>query len=971
MIAPIRAMLIVCSLTLLSNISWASGKPAANDSCVAALQSIPGSYMHYVQKSEERRGSSIEKHPEYLNPVKERQLANEVWRGEEAPKLLAPFLPPGVKLLDHQIKNASAPGVIKVEQPNGDFLILRVEMDYKGRTIATNVTVNAQALYQNLARSRRGEPLWLIGPDATAAMDWGHGGGTKTTGGHTADTLMNSMAKYNVFTIGMDQPFHGEGPREWFEDELDYLQFRVAFRKRFIHPDVPTFMIGHSYGGLIGDMVVRRSNKNLEGLDLKSAYAGVIPMSFVADPKPGSSFQEKTMMERRTDAERKWDNNSARVNEGDLDLFANLMSQDKCSALSGLQCSQTSLYNNWEMDQNILPSVTSMNDMPSAATASGAEGFKQVFYEFLTRDMKALKEGPLPSLYMMGEHDALYVLNEENIETYVSRLQNAMLWTITSRVTFRGNLDKIGHMVFDHYTPKKNSPEAIEVLRRYLQSLKPDRKLPSSEAEIQQLFKTEVLLPMDGIVQPGTFRTPTNNYSSSLMLMAYQWAPQFTQFLDQRMESQAANAKKNIRDFKNEYFLSMTENKTFETYQVIRDFVAAVLQTRGIELVEVPPRLQIQRAIEAKDPFAKTRESVISILKTYGNNLAFREFVDELKMMEITATAEFQALNEVADQLSSRQKMLDVIRKEKISDDDKREKILALGPIQDDLGQTLAADDLKGLAAANLRVYMIRSKKYVPEGPLSAFAQQNIQRRDQIQIETKALEHRREELRKEVKEARDKVSKIEGSLERAMKSATSPLLQRLEAERQGLYDQLESYDLKQRDLLEAHMVRVIESGRSWSESFSNLPLDLQRLFLDTEKASQKYQAILREIEGAKIIEALAGHLGPEINDLAKQIYGADALNSVANELNRKLEHLEYSELASLRDEHDRLLAEYINTVVGRYFSVHWVAVRDILNQPNVNDEAFKEQLKILEKALSQWRAKIVNSKPANESSSLY
>src|SRR5690606_23778004 len=132
----------------------------------------------------------------------------------------------------------------------------------------------------------------------------------------------------------------------------------------------------------------------------------------------------------------------ARINPGDCSLFANLMAEDKISALSGLMCTHLYMFNSWlEMD------------------------------------------AALPSLDVIGEHDGLYVTKEKLIEEHVRPLKNSTLWTFSSRVSFRGEVEPVGHMIFDHYMPKKDHPEALAAMTEYLAEKFPDQKLPESEEE--------------------------------------------------------------------------------------------------------------------------------------------------------------------------------------------------------------------------------------------------------------------------------------------------------------------------------------------------------------------------------------------------------------------------------------------------------------------------------------------------------
>lgn len=893
-------------------------------SCSEYLSLVSGDYMSYVEKAEKKRGESKKKHPQFINPKTEKELA-KLWAGELGPEALQKLLPPGVAFVGHQLRKASAPGVVKIEQKSGDFLILRVEMDFEGKKIATNVTVNAQSLYQNLERSVQGEKLWLIGPDATAAMDWGHGGGTKTTGGHTADTLMNYMAKYNVFTFGMDQPWHGEGPREWFENEEEYFRFRVAFRNQFVHPDVPTFLIGHSKGGIVADMALRRTGKKFSSIGLDKAYAGMISLSFVPDPKPGSNFKERTTKERQKDMEQKMDHVIARMNPGDCKLFANLMSEDKISALSGLKCTQLSMGNSWE---------------------KGAEV-------------------SLPSLYVMGEHDALYLLSEDSIEEHVRSLKDSTLWTFSSRVSFRGELEPIGHMIFDHYMPRKDHPEAVEVIQSYLKKEFPSLNLPSDEKALQKLFKEKVL---KGHVNEYSFLTEANNYSSTLVLMAYHWVPKMTKFLDQRMAELAQD--KPLEDFKANYFLDYTDREVFETYQVIKDFIAATLDSRGSELKEVTSKDRLNESQKNGDVLANQRESIIKFLKTYGNNLGFREFLETYTYMDMGATKEFEELNRLAGALTQRTKILTAINKEKTSDEEKAKKIAALDVLFDDFGNQLEPGDLKGTQEALSRIHSIRNKKWVPEDSkdLAAFAEKNIELREQNAVELKALESKKEEVRKEWVQLKKQATQLEAQFESKVKGASSKALKDYEVRREELYNNLESYDLKVRDVQEAFLVEVLEKGESLVEAFDQLPQGLLETYEEAEKASAEYQEYLSQ--GKRLVESEAqdGHLGEEVKKLYQDVQD---IKKRAGQAFKEFADLEYGQVAQAREEQDRLLAEYVEKVVPQYFKVTHINVGEVLNQPMTSLEDFRNAYKLAEKAYAYWQSKVVISKPEGGDTSLY
>lgn len=892
----------------------------------AAFSESCEDYLSFANLAESQRGNFADKHPEFLNPEVEKKKA-QLWKGEIGPELLQRMLPPGVSFVGHQLRKAAAPGVVKVEQKKGDFLILRVEMPFKGKTISTNVTLNAQSLFKNLERSFKGEKMWLVGPEATAALDWGHGGGTKTTGGHTADTLMNYMAKYNVFTFGMDQPWHGEGPREWFENADEYFEFRVAFRNQFVHPDVPTFLVGHSKGGLVSDMAVRRTGPQYKALGLDKAYAGMIALSFVPDPKPESaSFQERTTKERAKDMAQKEEEVMARMNPGDCSLFANLMAEDKISPLSGLMCTQLSMYNVWKKDT----------------------------------------ETSLPSLYVMGEHDGLYLLSEESIEDYVRRLPGATLWTYSARVNFRGEVEPVGHMIFDHFMPKEDHEEARAMMAQFLKEQGDMLAEFSSEEELRALFKESVL---KGHVNDYSFLTPVNNYSSTLVLMAYLWVPEFKAFLENRMAQLAESKGQTLEQFKTSYFLSYAEEEDFETNHIIRDFVTQTLKEKGIELEEVSAKQHVERAQQGGEVLGPQRDVLIALLKVYGNNLAFREFLKTYNYMEIGATSDFEALNRIGGELTQRLKLLTNIQKEKISDEDKADKIDKLEILRDDQGQALNNSDIEGLKAALERIQDIRNKRWVPVGDKAEFAEANIEERAQNHEFIKELEKRRDQLKTELENLKRESQQIESALQVQIAKAQSPALAAYEARRKKLHGKLETYDLKVRDVQEAFLVELIEGKKSIAEAFDHLPEEVLAAYEEAEMASQSYQALLKEGEALRKKEAVQGALGSEIHRQAQRLWGSNGLESQMAQLNERFRQVEYVELSEARMKQDLLLAEYVAKVMPQYLVVNKVKVYERLKNLTSPNE-IKEAVRYAEKAFSYWRSKILISKPEDGEASL-
>ncbi|HAG91124.1 MAG TPA: hypothetical protein DCL41_04600 [Bdellovibrionales bacterium] len=904
----------------------------AETRCEDLLTKIEGSYPYYAKRAEENRGNFKEKHPEFLNPQKEKLLA-QLWQGELGPETLNMLLPEGVTFVAHQLRKAGTPGVVKLE--SGDLVILRVEMPFDGKVIGTNVTLNAQSLFKNLERSIKGEPLWLVGPEAKAALDWGHGGGTKTTGGHTADTLLNSMAKYDVFTVGMDQPWHGEGAREWFKDANTYFRYRVAFRNRFIHPDVPTFLVGHSKGGLVADMAVRRTGEGFEDIGLDKAYVGFIPLSFVPDVMPEGTFKDKTIVERQKDINQKAEHVMCRMNPGDRDLFANLVAEDKTSALSGLFCSFLSVFSNWSSTHK--PTV--------------------------------------PSLYVMGEHDALYLLSEEKIEEYVRNLGNSSLWTYSARVNFRGEVENVGHLIFDHYMPKKDHEEAFQVMVDYMTSKKLIEGPVESKEAIQALFKEKVLDRFNAEnpklhLNAYSDLTAVNAYASTRVLVAYQWIPEFREFLDQRVEAQAGD--QDLGKFKKSYFLNYTDQGVFETYAIIKNFVAEVLKERGVELEEVNPKERLDQMKQANDPLANQREAIINFYRVYANNLAFREFLKDFVYYDSSATEEFESLNHVAQALAIRLKEVTKLEKNKgLSDEERLEQFKALGSLVDENGNEIDAADIARMREVSERIQAIRNKKWIPDGELHDFAQANVQRQVELAPQIKELDHKKIALKKELDQLRLQVHRKENQFNHAASQQESPALLAHNEKQEQMFKTLESFDLKQRELIEPFIAKGLEEGKNFDEIFATLPQDMLNLFEKTEEASQNYQRVLSEGQLLLEKEALEGRLGEEVLAQAQELYGPGGLKEQLDKMTLEFAQLEYEQIAPMKHELEVLIYEYVEEVVPEYFHINKIRVWNMLDKRPSSMEDLSQQFKYAKEALAQWKNRILSSKQEGGDTSLY
>lgn len=96
------------------------------------------------------------------------------------------------------------------------------------------------------------------------------------------DGLAQVLNQAGYLVHAMDLPGHGasEGRRghiDSFQDYIDSLEWFLETNPN-ARPDLPTFLFGHSMGGLIGAHLVIQKQQHLQGLILSSPLAGFGPM---------------------------------------------------------------------------------------------------------------------------------------------------------------------------------------------------------------------------------------------------------------------------------------------------------------------------------------------------------------------------------------------------------------------------------------------------------------------------------------------------------------------------------------------------------------------------------------------------------------------------------------------------------------------------------------------------------------------
>ena len=116
-------------------------------------------------------------------------------------------------------------------------------------------------MIENLGKDE--DQRYLVGKNASVALFYGHGSGANSTNEAVATEPLNRFSDFKVHVISISYPWHGKGPRPHPLDiDLDDIISTIAaFLKKFVHPDVPIVMAGHSFGGLTTEAIRNRGSK--------------------------------------------------------------------------------------------------------------------------------------------------------------------------------------------------------------------------------------------------------------------------------------------------------------------------------------------------------------------------------------------------------------------------------------------------------------------------------------------------------------------------------------------------------------------------------------------------------------------------------------------------------------------------------------------------------------------------------------
>ena len=391
--------------------------------------------------------------PRFSSMKKEAQLAGS-WRGTGVKyELFQNFFPRDVSFIGHALRESPRPYLVKFEV-EGSVVIARGAYSPQGKKIETNIAFSDFGLANNPENQQK----WLIGPDVSAGVLFLHGGGTKSTGGHVAHAMINHFKKYNVAFISPDLSWHAEGPRVIMGSLDQEIMALSDFVKKYVHPRVPLFVWGHSWGGSLAHRLMQMSGEKEKGF-FHNNLKGLIITSPAIDSAPGKSIKEK----RANSVEIKssiFNEHKANVSPIERDIFKSLVLNGKISPVGSSFASLT---------------ISQLNDM--IPDHKGADY--------------------LPALMIVGQGDQLvYVGYEKLFESYYGKLTNVSSHYLERRslIVDPNQEHIVGHLLSDYRYKKDDSIPvnfklAADFIRQEAPEIKTKHDPDSSLAAVYSILK--------------------------------------------------------------------------------------------------------------------------------------------------------------------------------------------------------------------------------------------------------------------------------------------------------------------------------------------------------------------------------------------------------------------------------------------------------------------------------------------------
>lgn len=548
-------MLILCvRLFILTSLFLLSFFSIAND-----CSDIFGSKLYYEKQVISQRGRFRALHPTYIDPARDREQV-ELWDKEPpTPILLKSLLPEDIHFINHQLYQPSSAAVVKLTE-QGSTVMARAHYKYQNRIYGTNVAFSRRALVDNL-NSNSGKN-WLVGENAKAAILFLHGGGTKSTGAHVAGPMISHFRNYEIDVLSLDLPWHGGGHREFlnFESEIKNLG---VFAQKYIPPNVPLFVWGHSWGSVFSEQLMRMTDRPKQEFFFHNNLKGTIILSTAVDAAPGKSRKEKQEAFEEIKQYVRENPEQFQAAEAEQGFWKTIIDDGKISPLGAFYSSGTI----FQLDQS----------PPSH------QGRKFI-----------------PTLMVVGKHDPLVYHGFKDLYKVYETLKNVeahYLDTLPYYKDPKGSPHReVGHLLGDYLDPVTREPIDFSLARKFIAEQLVLDSMKGQEIRVLNLLD---------IIKSDPSEIKNNDLREQFDIILN------SNFLEQIGHPQIVDGLLSLRD----NLLSNNLNN-----------VSTIVQSLHQKLTQLIKAKQDAAVIEKRKE-DRTVPAFIRLLQNFSNNLAFREFI--------------------------------------------------------------------------------------------------------------------------------------------------------------------------------------------------------------------------------------------------------------------------------------------------------------------------------------------------------
>ena len=543
-------------------------------------------------------------YPSHID-IQSRPSIEEIWNQPyhiDTPKMLQFLLPEGVQFINHSLPFSPFHHIVKIrDKQGGKSVIARANYQYKKETLWTNVVFSRAALMDNFELGISNHK-WLVGTTAKAAVLFLHGGGTRTATAENFTEEINSLYKLGIDGIAIDLPLHGGGSMYIKNIEENILSL-AEFVKKYIPPNIPLFIYGHSFGGVFTEKIMQMTTDK----NLFPSLKGLITASPPIQDSTLKNFQERANDYNQRFRRDRQERQIAGQKLPEENIHKNLIQKNKLSFLNALY------------------------------TSIGMSGL-----DFSIPPDKG--KNYTPTVMLVGMYDTLVYMGFKDLfERYYGQLENVKAKHFDREPLLlekSGKPEKVGHLLANHVDQETYTPIHMkEIINFIMEIFNKDNRSVTLE-DLKKNSRNDRINPLVQIAQLWSNDLSFRNWFHHLY---------FTKNMKFGSQHQKINHKQNIiiDELDNLFFLTHRSRLEINTW----------IESMG------NPQL-LKEAVEnhaSKYLLTKSEKQALSSILFKGFSQIKKNYSFETTVSVKDFIDEFSKINELDD--SSKRKLSSILHK--------------------------------------------------------------------------------------------------------------------------------------------------------------------------------------------------------------------------------------------------------------------------------------------------------------------